>query len=49
MWNIYTEYLDKANKIDKKYNEIHIGAIKLKQELHIINEKRELQVVSFFQ
>lgn len=39
--NIYTQYLDQANKMDEKYNEIRICPLELKQKLHISNEKRE--------
>ena len=45
--SIYTKYLNKANKADKKRDKIRTRILKLEQELHISNEKRE-QAVSFF-
>ena len=46
--SIYTEYLNKANKVYKKRDEIHICALRLEQELDIRNKKRE-QAVSLHQ
>ena len=48
MPNIYIEYLNKANKADKKRNKIYICVLKLEQKLHISNKKRE-QAVFFLQ
>ena len=39
--SIYIEYLDQVNKADKKRDKIHIRVLRLEQELHISNEKRE--------
>lgn len=41
MQNIYTKYLHKANKVDKKYDEIYTYMLELEQKLHISNKKRE--------
>ena len=48
MRSIYTEYLNEANKADKKRDEIRTRALGLEQELHISNEERE-QAVSLLQ
>ena len=39
--NIYTKYLDQANKADKERYEIYTFALRLEQELYINNEERE--------
>ena len=44
IWSIYTMYLNKANKKDKKRDEIRTCMLKFEQELHISNEKREQAV-----
>ncbi len=44
MQSIYTKYLDKANKADKKRDEIYTRALGLEQELHISNKEREIAV-----
>ena len=44
MQSIYSEYLNKANKVDKKHDEICIYALKLEQKLYISNKKREQTV-----
>ena len=44
MRSIYNKYLNKANKRDKKCDEIYTYALKLEQELYIKNKKRK-QVV----
>lgn len=44
MQNIYTKYLDKANKADKKCNKIHICILKLEQNFHINNKEKEQMV-----
>ena len=41
MRNIYTKYLNKTNKIDKKRDEICTCMLKLEQELYISNKKKE--------
>ena len=46
--SIYTKYLNKANKANKKCDEIRTRKLGVEQELHIGNEERE-QAVSFFQ
>ena len=46
--SIYTKYLDQANEANKERDEIYTRVLRLEQELHISNEKRE-QVVSFLQ
>ncbi len=48
MQNIYTKYLDQANKVDKEYNEICIYMLELEQELLISNKKREY-IASFLE
>ena len=48
MRNIYSEYLNKANKANKIYDEICICTLVLKQELYISNKERE-QVVFLLQ
>lgn len=42
--SIYTKYLNKVNKANKKRNEIRICALRLEQELHISNEERDQEV-----
>ena len=44
MRSIYTKYLNKANKIDKKRNKIHTCVLKLEQEVYISDKERK-QVV----
>ena len=39
--SIYIKYLNQVNKANKKHNKIYIYALKLEQELHINNKKRE--------
>lgn len=48
MRSIYIEYLDQANKLEKKCNEIYTCALELEQELHISNIKTK-QVVSILE
>ena len=48
MQSIYIKYLNKANKADKKRDEIHTCALGLEHELYISNKKRE-QTVSLLQ
>ena len=48
MQSIYTKYLNKANKADKKCDDIHIRTLRLEQELYISNEERK-QAVSLLQ
>ena len=48
MWNIYIKYLNKANKANKKCDEIHICTLGLEQKLYINNEEKE-QAVYFLQ
>ena len=38
---IYTKYLNKANKADKKRNKIYTRVFELEQKLYISNEKKE--------
>ena len=40
MRGIYTKYLNKANKIDKKRDKIYTCALGLEQELHSSNEEK---------
>lgn len=47
MRNIYTKYLDPANKIIKKCNKIQLYALRLKQELYISNGKRKQPIILF--
>ena len=49
MWSVYTEYLNKANKTNKKRNHICTCGLELKQELHISNEKKEQAVLLLLQ
>ena len=42
--NIYTKYLNKANKIDKKRDEIHSCALGLEQKFYISNKEKERAV-----
>ena len=48
MWNIYIKYLGQANKLNKKYNEIHIWTLKLEQKLYISNYEKK-QIISLLQ
>ena len=48
MRSIYTKYLNKANKADKKRDEICTRALGLEQELYINNKEKE-QAVSLLQ
>ena len=48
MRSIYTKYLNKANKADKKRDKIYTCALRLEQELYISNKETE-QAISFFQ
>lgn len=41
MQNIYTEYLDQVNKINKKYYKIYTYKLGLKQKFYISNKKKE--------
>ena len=42
--NIYTKYLNKGNKADKKYDKISTYILELKEKLHISNKKRKQAV-----
>ena len=44
MRSIYTKYLNKANKANKKCNEIYIYALGLEHKLYINNKKKEQAV-----
>ena len=44
IWSIYTKYLKKANKADKKHDEIRTCALGMEQKLYISNEKKEQAV-----
>ena len=48
MQSIYTKYLNKTNKVDKKRNKIYTRALRFEQEFYISNEKRE-QIVFLLQ
>lgn len=48
MQSIYIQYLDKAKKAYKKYNEICTCALELEHELYISNEERE-QTISLLE
>lgn len=45
--NVYIKYLDLANKVNKKYNEIHTYILGLKKEFHISNKKKNKQFFIF--
>lgn len=40
MQNIYTEYLNKTNKANKKFDEILTYTLRLEQEFNINNKKK---------
>ena len=44
MQSIYTKYLNKINKVNKKRDEIYTCILRLEQELKISNEEREQAV-----
>lgn len=46
--NIYTKYLDQANKADKNCDKIRTYALKLEQEFYISNKGKKF-LVSLFQ
>ena len=46
--SIYTKYLNKANKENKKRDKIRTCALELEPEIHISNKKKE-QAVSLLQ
>ena len=48
MRSIYTKYLNKINKADKKHNKIRTRTSKLEQECYISNKENE-QVISLLQ
>lgn len=48
MQNVYIKYLNHANKVNKKCDEIYTCTLKLEQKLHISNKEKE-QAVFLFQ
>ena len=47
MQSIYTKYINKINKVDKKHDEIRTCTLKLEQKLDICNKKENRQLFFF--